>query len=84
MLLCLVLSLLLSVICGYLTTRAASGFTFTLRKIEFDKVMEFSENEILKLGVPSLITRTTNDISQIQILISMGLQIAVKAPIMAV
>lgn len=84
MLLCLILSLTLSIVCGYLTAKAAAGFTFTLRNIEFNQVMDFSEAEVLNFGVPSLITRATNDISQIQILISMGLQIAVKSPIMAV
>ena len=81
---CLAASLILSIITGYLAAKAAAGFTFSLRKELFDKVMNFGDEEILKFTIPSLITRTTNDISQIQTLISMGLQIAVKAPITAI
>lgn len=81
---CLAASLLLSIGTGYLAAKAAAGFTFTLRKKIFDKVMKFSDKEMLEFTIPSLITRTTNDITQIQTLISMGMQIAVKAPITAV
>lgn len=81
---CLAASLALSVLTGYLAAKAAAGFTFSLRKELFDKVMSFGDEEIMKFTIPSLITRTTNDISQIQTLISMGLQIAVKAPITAI
>lgn len=81
---CLIASTILSIISGYLIARAASGFTYTLRKNLFDKVMSFSDEEISKFSIPSLITRSTNDITQIQTLISMGLQIIVKAPVTAV
>ena len=84
MLVCLGASLVLSILTGYLAAKAAAGFTFTLRKELFDKVMSFSDKEILDFTIPSLITRTTNDITQIQTLISMGMQIAVKAPITAI
>lgn len=84
MLICIILSLILSISTGFLSAKAAAGFTFTLRKKLFDKVMTFSDEEMLKFSIPSLITRTTNDITQIQTLISMGLQIAVKSPILAV
>lgn len=81
---CLSASLILSIITSYLIARTAAGFTFVLRKKIFDKVLNFSDTEVLHFTIPSLITRTTNDITQIQVLISMGLQIVVKAPITAV
>ena len=81
---CLAASLVLSIATGYLAAKAAAGFTFSLRKELFDKVMGFSDEEMLHFTIPSLITRTTNDITQIQTLISMGMQIAVKAPITAI
>lgn len=81
---CLCASLVLSIITSYLVSRTAAGFTFILRKKVFDKVLNFSDTEVLHFTIPSLITRTTNDITQIQTLISMGLQIVVKAPITAV
>lgn len=84
MLACLGASLILSIATGYLAAKAAAGFTFSLRKELFDKTMNFSDEEILKFTIPSLIIRTTNDISQIQTLISTGMQIAVKAPITAI
>lgn len=84
MLLCVLTSALLSIVCGYFSAKCAAGFCYTLRNDLFNKVMDFGEEETLSFSIPSLITRTTNDISQIQTLISMGLQIAVKSPIMAV
>ena len=62
----------------------AAGLSFTLRESVFNKVADFSQKEMLDFSVPSLVNRTTNDITQIQMLISMGLQILIKAPVMAV
>ena len=84
MLLCAFGSLLTSVIVGYLATFIASKFGQTIRKIVYRKVLNFSASDIKDFSVSSLITRTTNDVGQIQMLISFGLQALIKAPIMAV
>lgn len=84
MFLCLVASLILSILAGYFSARAAAGFAQTIRKDLFDKVMSYSDKEISEFSIPSLIIRCTNDITQIQNLIAMGLQIIVKSPLMAV
>ena len=84
MLLCALASAVLAVICGYLSARTASGFSYTLRKKLFDHVMDAGSEEMQDFSVPSLITRTTNDITQIQMIVSMGLQMLIKSPIMAV
>lgn len=81
---CVLVSAVLAVACGYLSARAASGFTLGVRKDLFGHVMGLGQEEMLRFSVPSLITRTTNDITQIQMVISMGLQSLVKAPVMAV
>ena len=84
MLLCTLASAVLAVICGFLSAKVAGGLSFTLRESVFNKVADFSQKEMLDFSVPSLVNRTTNDITQIQMLISMGLQILIKAPVMAV
>lgn len=81
---CVVISAALCIICGYLSARAASGFTMTVREELFSHVMNLGHSEMSRFSVPSLITRTTNDITQIQMVIAMGLQNLIKAPVMAV
>ena len=77
-------SALLAVACGFLAAKTASGFSFAVREKLFRHVTEMGSEEMNAFSVPSLITRTTNDITQIQMIISMGLQMLIKAPIMAV
>lgn len=84
MLSCAAVSLILAAMVGYLSANIASNFSYLLRNKIFNKVLSFSNTEIKKFKTSSLITRTTNDISQIEIVISMGLQIALKSPIMAI
>lgn len=84
MLSCAAVSLILAAMVGYLSANIASNFSYLLRNKIFNKVLDFSNTEIKKFKTSSLITRTTNDISQIEIIISMGLQIALKSPIMAI
>lgn len=79
-----VLSAVLSVIVGFFASKIASNFSYSVRQKEFEKISSFSMNEMKKFSVPSLITRTTNDITQIQMLISMGLQVMIKAPVLAI
>lgn len=81
---CALISALLAVGCGYLAAKTASGFSFTVREKLFHHVMDIGNEEMQDFSVPSLITRTTNDITQIQMIVSMGLQMMIKAPIMAV
>ena len=81
---CTLISALLAVICGYLSAKTASGFSYTVRGKVFHHVMEIGQEEMSDFSVPSLITRTTNDITQIQMIVAMGLQMMIKAPIMAV
>ena len=84
MLLCTLASAALSILCGYLSARVAGGFSFTIREHVFKKVADFGQKEMHEFSVPSLLNRTTNDITQIQMLVAMGLQILIKAPVMAV
>ena len=81
---CALISAVLCVACGFLAARTASGFSFTVREKLFRHVMDADTAEMNGFSVPSLITRTTNDITQIQMIVSMGLQMLVKSPIMAV
>ncbi len=81
---CTAASALLAVVCGYLSARTASGFSFVVREKVFHHVMDIGQEEMSDFSVPSLITRTTNDITQIQMIVAMGLQMMIKAPIMAV
>lgn len=84
MLLCAFGSLLSAVVVSYFVTKVASTFSRDLRKDIFGKVLSFSMEEIKNFSTSSLITRTTNDITQVQMLIAMGMQMLIKAPIMAV
>ena len=81
---CALASAVLSIICGYLASQVAAGFSYGLREDVFNKVADFGQEEMQRFSVPSLINRNTNDITQIQMLIAMGLQIMVRSPIMAV
>ena len=81
---CTLASAVLAVGCGYLAAKAASGFSFTVREKLFRHVMDIGSEEMQDFSIPSLITRTTNDITQIQMIVSMGLQMIIKSPIMAV
>ncbi|MEG1547517.1 MAG: ABC transporter ATP-binding protein [Clostridia bacterium] len=84
MLLCALGSVLASVIVGFFAARIAAAFGMRLRSSLFDKVEDFSMQEINGFSTASLITRSTNDITQVQMIIVMGLQVMIKAPIMAV
>lgn len=81
---CAFASLLSLIIVGYFASKVASSFSATLRKKVFEKVENMGLAEIKKFSTSSLITRTTNDVTQIEMLISLGLQAMIKAPIMAV
>ena len=84
MLLCAVLSALCSVAVGYFSARISANFACSLRSAVFHKVQTLSLAEIKNFSTASLITRTTNDITQVQMLVAMGLQLAIKSPVMAV
>ena len=84
MLSCAFLSLLGAFITGYLTSLLSSSFSKNLRSDIFRKVNDLEEAKIKGFTTSSLITRTTNDVTQIQMFLSMGLQLMIKAPIMAV
>ena len=84
MLLCAFASLLLAVIVGYFAATISAGFTKVTRKKLFEKVESFSMSEIKNFLPSSLITRTTNDVANIRMFISMGLQLLLRAPIMAI
>ena len=81
---CAFISLACNIVVGYFAARVASSFSATLRKKIFEKVENMGVAEIKKFSTSSLITRTTNDVTQVEMLIGMGLQAMVKAPIMAV
>ena len=84
MLLCASLSLISAFIVGYIAALVSSGFSKTLRNKIFTKVEGFSLKEMKKFHTSSLITRTTNDVTQMEMLIGMGMQMIIKAPIMAI
>ena len=84
MLLCALASAVLAITAGFLAARTAAGFSFSIREELFRHVMTLGSAEMQEFSVPSLITRTTNDITQIQMVIAMGLQMVIKAPVMAV
>jgi len=84
MMLCALGSLVAAIIVSFLSTRLAASFAKNLRERQFDKVESFSMQEINGFSTSSLITRSTNDITQVQMFIAMGMQILFKAPIMAV
>lgn len=84
MLACAFGSLLSAVFTGFLASKISSNFSKKLRKKIFDKVENLSLHEVKTFSTSSLITRTTNDVTQIEMLISIGLQLLIKAPITAV
>ncbi|MEQ6353667.1 ABC transporter ATP-binding protein [Lysinibacillus sp. M3] len=84
MLLCALGSMILAVIVGYFAAKVATSLSKELRKGVFDKTLSFSMEEINGFSIASLITRSTNDITQIQQTVAMGLQVMIKAPILAV
>ena len=84
MLLCALGSAALAVAVGFLTARIAADFSYRVREKTFNKIADFGTVEMKKFSVPSLITRTTNDITQIQMVLAMGLQVMIKSPILAV
>lgn len=81
---CTLASAALAIVCGYLSAKTGSGFSYTIREKLFNHVMDMGSEEMQDFSIPSLITRTTNDITQIQMIVSMGLQMIIKSPIMAV
>ena len=81
---CALGSMLASIIVGYFAARTASSFSQRLRELVYNKTLDFSLEEINKFSIASLITRSTNDITQIQQVVAMGLQAMIKAPILAV
>ena len=81
---CTAASAVLAIACGFLAAKTASGFSFAVREKLFRHVMDIGSEEMRDFSIPSLITRTTNDITQIQMIIAMGLQMMIKAPLMAV
>ena len=83
MLLCAIGSLFSAVATGYFASYVGTSFAKNLRKKVFYKVQDFGQEEIKKFSTSSLITRTTNDITHVQMLIAMGMQIIIKVPIMA-
>lgn len=81
---CTLASAALAIFCGFLAAKVAAGLSYTVRECIFNRVADFSQREMLEFSVPSLVNRTTNDITQIQMLVAMGLQILIKSPVMAV
>ena len=84
MILCALGSLASAFVTGYLVASVAATFSKNIRKEVFEKVESFSMEEIKKFSTASLITRTTNDVSHVQMFIAMGMQLLIKAPILAV
>ena len=84
MLSCAILSMAAMFVVGYFVAQVAAGLSKRLREAVYDKVISFSMEEMGKFSTASLITRSTNDISQVQMVIAIGLQASVRAPIMAV
>ena len=78
------LAFLSSVTVGFFASRVAASYTTHLRRDIFNRVLDFSQTEIKRFSIPSLLTRTTNDITQIQMLFTMGLQVVTRGPIMAI
>ena len=84
MLLCAFGSLIFAAVVGYFIANLSSSFSMKTRKKLFDKVESLSMQEVKAFSTSSLITRTTNDITQVEMFIGMGLQLLVKAPITAI
>lgn len=76
-------SFVMAICVGFLAARTAASFTTRLRSDIFNQVMDYSDAEIKQFSVPSLLTRTTNDLTQLQIMITMGMQVVTRGPIMA-
>lgn len=83
MIICSLLSAGTTIVVGYTVAQVAAGFAKTLRNKVYSKTIDFGKEEISKFSNASLITRTTNDVMQIQMFIAMGLQAIARAPIMA-
>ena len=84
MLLCAIASLICTITVGFFSSLLAAKFSRTMRRKIFEKVESFGVSEIKKFKTSSLITRTTNDVTQIEMLLAMGLQLLIKSPVMAV
>jgi len=84
MLICAFGSLLLAFIVGYIISFLTASFSLKIREALFKKVEKIAFNEVKKFSVSSLITRTTNDVTQLEMLIGMGLQLLIKAPVTAI
>ncbi len=84
MLLCALASMICSIITSFFVASIAANFSARLREKLYTKVQSFSMSEINRFSTASLITRSTNDVQQVQMLITMGLQMVIKAPITAV
>ena len=84
MILCAVGSMLFAMASVFCCSQIAASFAKNIRTKLFDQVMNFSNLEMNEFSTPSLITRTTNDVVQIQNFMAMGLQMIIKAPIMAI
>ena len=78
------LAFLSSATVGFFAARVAASYTAHLRSDIFNRVLDYSQTEIKRFSIPSLVTRTTNDITQIQMLFTMGLQVVTRGPIMAI
>lgn len=78
------LAFLSSATVGFFAARVAASYTAHLRSDIFNRVLDYSQTEIKRFSIPSLLTRTTNDITQIQMLFTMGLQVVTRGPIMAI
>ena len=74
------LAFLSAVAVGFFASRVAASYTSRLRSDIFNRVLDYSQTEIKKFSIPSLLTRTTNDITQVQMLITMGLQVVTRGP----
>lgn len=84
MLLCAVGSMAAAMMCGFFASQVAANFAKTARERLFGHILKFSNAEINKFSTPSLITRTTNDVVQLQMFIAMGMQMMIKAPVTAI
>lgn len=84
LLVCCIIAMFVSILNSYCSSRVSTGFAGELRADIFNKVESFSQGDIDKIGIPSLITRTTNDIRQVQDLILMSLRSIISVPIMLI
>ena len=84
MLLCALGSMVLAIATGFLTAVVSASLTRNLQSALYHKVLSFGSEEMGRFSTASLITRTTNDVTQVQMVLSMGLQMLVKAPVTAV